>query len=401
LQLVLSLCISVSVCVCLTLEYKVNPRIYNAALTGIFQQQQKNPLLIFVKSLVFRNKFSFISDKIRMYKLKRITVVLLLLAFLNLAFISVYLFGKHVNLDSHGGCARHCAKASARPNEIQLSLNIMDIYRLDISCDYIVNDLGSRISEKYVNKAKNCSFASLNADLNRHLAKKPIMRPVNESLLMVYRPKLNLTLDEFNPFSPDQMKTVVLASELKDDDDDKTTVASSPCSSDNIDNILFLVPFTNTRLDNLKLFLINMHSYLTRYPYRFKYRILVVEQVDFNGGNFNKGRLLNKAFSYATQQSHLNNETFDCVVIHDVDLIPSMDGSFLGEQGDYRCRQMPWHLSRRVFQLETGRERVYNQFLTGGILSLRLDHFRDANGFSNEYVGWGAEGALLSDLDFY
>ena len=35
--------------------------------------------------------------------------------------------------------------------------------------------------------------------------------------------------------------------------------------------------------------------------------------------------------------------------------------------------------------------RIYNRFLTGGILALRPDHIRVANGYSNKFFGWGAE----------
>ena len=53
---------------------------------------------------------------------------------------------------------------------------------------------------------------------------------------------------------------------------------------------------------------------------------------------------------------------------------------------------MPWHLSNEVYSLSRKESRVYNKFLTGGILSLRPAHFINSNGFSNMYYGWGAEG---------
>ena len=107
-----------------------------------------------------------------------------------------------------------------------------------------------------------------------------------------------------------------------------------------------------------------------------------------SGENFNKGRIYNAAFKYV-QETYSD---VDCIVLHDADLIPSASGSKLAESGDYRCQLMPWHLTRRIFQIETQKDRVYNQFLTGGILSLNMRHFVDVNGFSNRYFGWGAEG---------
>lgn len=114
----------------------------------------------------------------------------------------------------------------------------------------------------------------------------------------------------------------------------------------------------------------------------------MAEQANFNSKNFNKGQLFNMAFKYVTD----TYKNIDCVVLHDVDLIPVVNATFMDEATDYRCRIMPWHLSRKVFLLETQSEREYNQFLSGGVLSLRVGHFIDANGFSNKYFGWGAEG---------
>jgi beta-1,4-galactosyltransferase 1 len=63
----------------------------------------------------------------------------------------------------------------------------------------------------------------------------------------------------------------------------------------------------------------------------------------------------------------------------------------MGDLGDYRCQAMPQHMSKEVFIMQTMKNRIYYQFLTGGILSLRPQHFKVANGFSNIFYGWGGE----------
>ena len=47
-------------------------------------------------------------------------------------------------------------KKERKINEIELILNIQDIYRVDISCEFITKHLSSRISDKYKN-TKKCS----------------------------------------------------------------------------------------------------------------------------------------------------------------------------------------------------------------------------------------------------
>jgi hypothetical protein len=112
---------------------------------------------------------------------------------------------------------------------------------------------------------------------------------------------------------------------------------------------------------------------------------------------FNQGRLYNTAVRYLVD----NFKSIDCIVLHDIDLIPMTHSGYLKEMGDYRCKLMPNHLSRKVFNLASNQLQFYNQFLTGGILSLRLGHFIDSNGFSNEYYGWGGEDGNLKRLKHF
>jgi hypothetical protein len=183
----------------------------------------------------------------------------------------------------------------------------------------------------------------------------------------------------------------------------------SQCSDvHSLDKIVFIVPFSWSRLNNLKYFLLNIHKYLQTNKYPFNYQIIVAEILDtnrlFNKGesffnflipkNFKilfillkKGRLINGAVDYALK--NINDIT--CLVIHDVDIIPSSESKNLGSHGDYRCRQMPYHMTTNIFLKSKNEKRVYNKFLTGGVLSLTPEHFKVANGFSNQYFGWGGE----------
>ena len=106
-------------------------------------------------------------------------------------------------------------------------------------------------------------------------------------------------------------------------------------------------------------------------------RILVDEQT--NPGPFNRGRLLNIGAHFAADES-------DYFCLHDVDAIPL--------QANYLCPSQPLRLVNRIVteQGEQHRERHY----FSGAISIRKEQFFAANGFSNEYWGWGKE-----DDDFF
>lgn len=266
-------------------------------------------------------------------------------------------------------------------NKITISLDIMDIYRLDISCDYIKTALGQEISTKYSNN-KKCSYSSLSSNKINNKVFNSILT-TNKTDYKIY---LNNNNNKFEPFTSNKLLFMQQFIELKPGGLWQPTLKSESnieCNLNDLDNIVFIVPFSRSRILNLNLFLINMHSYLQTYKYKFSYRILVVEQKIINNNVlFNKGRLINTAVKYVLD----NYKQTDCIVLHDVDLIPNNL-----ETNDYRCRQMPWHLSNKVHFISTNQVRVYNQFLTGGVLALKPDHLLVSNGFSNMFFGWGGE----------
>ncbi|KAG6447659.1 hypothetical protein O3G_MSEX005107 [Manduca sexta] len=143
--------------------------------------------------------------------------------------------------------------------------------------------------------------------------------------------------------------------------------------------VAILVPYRN-RQRNLEIFMYHMHPFLIKQ--QLEYRIFVIEQ----DGNerFNRGRLLNIGF---TEMMRYND--FRCVVLHDVDFLPLSDKIL------YTCPIFPRHMLGLVVEKA---DLTYNQYhvLFGGVTALSVQHYKQINGFSNLYWGWGGE-----DNDMY
>jgi len=107
------------------------------------------------------------------------------------------------------------------------------------------------------------------------------------------------------------------------------------------------------------------------------HRILVVEQEP--GELFNRGKLVNTGLHYAAQTS-------DYYCIHDVDAVPVV--------ADYRCPSQPLRLVHRIVHGAGEWHRPVHYF--SGAISVARSQVFAANGFSNEYRGWGKE-----DDDFF
>jgi hypothetical protein len=110
---------------------------------------------------------------------------------------------------------------------------------------------------------------------------------------------------------------------------------------------------------------------------RIQHRVLVVEQEA--GGLFNRGRLLNVGIHYAAEAS-------DYYCLHDVDAVPVV--------ANYQCPSQPLRLVNTIRGPE-GESRRTSYYFSGAV-SIRKDQVFVANGFSNEYWGWGKE-----DDDFF
>lgn len=100
--------------------------------------------------------------------------------------------------------------------------------------------------------------------------------------------------------------------------------SSEPPGCKSTESLALVIPYKN-RFDNLNTFLYNMHPFLQRQ--QLKYTIFVVEQS--NEQLFNKGVLMNAAFLEIVDKKSsvssvlFKNKKFDCVLYHDVDLIPT------------------------------------------------------------------------------
>ena len=107
-------------------------------------------------------------------------------------------------------------------------------------------------------------------------------------------------------------------------------------------------------------------------------RIVIVEQE--SGQPFNRGRLLNIGMQFTA-------DTTDYYCLHDVDAVPIV--------ANYACPSQPLRLVTKLISPQgEGRQRTCHYF--SGAVCVRKDQVFAANGFSNEYWGWGKE-----DDDFF
>ena len=94
--------------------------------------------------------------------------------------------------------------------------------------------------------------------------------------------------------------------------------------------IAIILPYRD-RLDNLKIFLINMHKFLMKQ--NIEYGLYVIEPT--HESLFNRGLLMNIGFKEALS----DNEKWNCFIFHDVDMIPEIEIL-------YKCNQkLPMHYS--------------------------------------------------------
>jgi len=78
----------------------------------------------------------------------------------------------------------------------------------------------------------------------------------------------------------------------------------------------------------------------------------------------------------------MNDHNWNCVIFHDVDLIPEDDRNI------YSCSADPRHMSVAVDKFDY---KLPYRAIFGGATALTPDQFRKLNGFSNMFWGWGGE----------
>jgi beta-1,4-galactosyltransferase 1 len=136
--------------------------------------------------------------------------------------------------------------------------------------------------------------------------------------------------------------------------------------------VAIIVPYRD-RKSQLNAFLNHMHQFLPKQL--VDYSIYIIEEAP--NIIFNRAKLMNIGFKEA-----LKDYEWDCVIFHDVDLLPEDDRNF------YYCSEYPRHMSIAVNTL--GYRLPYEEIF-GGVSMILVSDFIKINGYSNLYFGWGGE----------
>ncbi|XP_038222604.1 beta-1,4-N-acetylgalactosaminyltransferase bre-4-like [Zerene cesonia] len=132
-----------------------------------------------------------------------------------------------------------------------------------------------------------------------------------------------------------------------------------------------LVPYRD-RATHLPIFIYNIHPFLIKQ--KLQYRIFIIEQAGQD--LFNRGRLFNAGF---LEMMKLGD--WCCVIFHDVDLLP------LNEEILYTCPIWPRNMCGNIVDDKNPKSRT----LFGGVSATDVKQFKNVNGYSNDYWGWGGE----------
>lgn len=134
-----------------------------------------------------------------------------------------------------------------------------------------------------------------------------------------------------------------------------------------------IVPHRN-REPHLRHFLYYIHPFLQRQ--QLQYGLYIIHQA--GNETFNRAKLLNVGVKEA-----MKDEDWDCLYLHDVDLIPENDHNI------YTCdRSHPKHVS--IAMNKFGYQLPYRTYF-GGVSAVTPEQYLRMNGFPNEYWGWGGE----------
>ena len=139
------------------------------------------------------------------------------------------------------------------------------------------------------------------------------------------------------------------------------------------DKLAIIVPYRD-REDHLNVFIPHMNRFLA--DKGIDYTIFLAEQADDRP--FNYGKLCNIVVNEIPK-----DYTYFC--FHDIDMLPLTDDC------DYGYPETPIHLATNVEA--HGNKLPYPQYF-GGVILINREDFEFANGYSNEYWGYGFE-----DLD--
>ena len=129
-----------------------------------------------------------------------------------------------------------------------------------------------------------------------------------------------------------------------------------------------IIPYRN-RPEQLATFRKKINDYLD-----IDFELIIVEQSDKK--DFNRGKLLNIGFLEAEKLG------CDYVIFHDVDMLPI--------DADYSFVSKPTHLITDLDLPEGVSRTLFDEYF-GGVTAFPSNLFRQINGYSNEYFGWGFE----------
>ncbi|XP_044297671.1 beta-1,4-galactosyltransferase 3-like isoform X1 [Varanus komodoensis] len=136
--------------------------------------------------------------------------------------------------------------------------------------------------------------------------------------------------------------------------------------------IAVIVPYRNCE-KQLHHFLYYIHPFLQRQ--QLNYCIYLIHQA--GTGPFNRAKLLNIGVREA-----LKDEDWDCLLLHDIDLIPENDYNY------YICDDYyPKHMATAIDSLQSS---LPHRFFFGGVIALTPEHYMKINGFPNTY--WDRDG---------
>ena len=130
-----------------------------------------------------------------------------------------------------------------------------------------------------------------------------------------------------------------------------------------------IVPYRD-RKEHLKIFIPHMEEYFKKH--NINYHIYIIHQQD--NYLFNRGTMSNIGFSIAEND-------VDYVIIHDVDTLVQ------NKENIYYFREFPCCLIYSGVGLGINKSSVY----FGGVNCITKKHFKQINGFSNNFWGWGGE----------
>jgi hypothetical protein len=139
------------------------------------------------------------------------------------------------------------------------------------------------------------------------------------------------------------------------------------------DKLAIIVPYRD-RQDHLDVFVPHMHEFLK--DKGIDYTIFIAEQTDERP--FNYGKLCNVVSKEVGKE-------YTYFAFHDIDMLP------MNDECDYGYPDSPTHLATNVEAHDN--KLPYPQYF-GGVVLISREDFENANGYSNEYWGYGFE-----DLD--